>query len=177
MGFAVVDELAHRWSATLRPAAGAAQRAEACFQGQSVQLLQPQLYMNLSGQAVTALEREIAPDHLIVVHDDVDLRCGTVRIKCGGGSGGHRGIESMTQNYGSQFIRVRVGVGRPLNGQDTATFVLSPFAADERELIDAAIDRASVAVECILQHGAERAMNLFNTRKDDAVSGSPTRRT
>jgi PTH1 family peptidyl-tRNA hydrolase len=151
--------------------------AEAVVDGQAVRLIEPQLYMNRSGQAVRAVEGEIAPNHLIVVHDDVDLECGTVRVKCGGGSGGHRGVESMIEHFGSEFIRIRVGIGRPLEGQEAAAFVLAPFSTEERELIDAAVDRAAAATECVVRSGSERAMNRFNVRHVEPASGSVTGRT
>jgi len=127
------------------------------------------MYMNLSGQALAQLQPAVNVAELIVVHDDLDLACARLRIKRGGGSGGHRGVESIVERYGPQFVRVRLGVGRPPAGEDAAEYVLSPFAHTESARIEAAVIRAADAVECVRQYGVEMAMNQFNTRSNSAT--------
>lgn len=127
-------------------------------------LVQPQLYMNLSGTALEGLEEATVATQLIVIHDDLDIECGRIRVKRDGGTGGHQGLNSIVERYGNDFARVRVGIGRPPRGIDAADYVLSPFDTDEADVISAAISRAADAVECILDAGAEAAMNSFNVR-------------
>jgi PTH1 family peptidyl-tRNA hydrolase len=122
--------------------------------------------MNRSGESVVRIRDfyRLALGDLIVVHDDLDLPLGRVRIKRGGGgSGGNRGIASIIESLGSKdFIRVKVGIGRPPGRQDPAHFVLQPFTQQEEAFILPAVDRAINAVETILSEGVEKAMALFH---------------
>ncbi len=171
VGFAVVEALAQRWRAPFDPVRRGVSVAHACVADQPVLLVKPQLYMNLSGEALAAMRCPVTARDLIVVHDDLDLGCGCVRVKRGGGTAGHRGLDSIVERYGSGFARVRVGIGRPPRGADTAEYVLSRFAAAESECIAAAIQGAGAAVECIVREGEEAAMNCFNVRRrQDAVA-------
>ncbi len=136
-----------------------------------VLLVLPLAWMNLSGEAVEPLVREyaIAGDHLIVVHDDVDLPVGRLRIKFGGGTGGHNGVLSIVLALDTErFYRLKLGVGRPAPGQETADFVLAPFGAEELPMMDTVMDQSVEALECLVVEGATEAMNRFNRR---AVSG------
>ena len=166
VGFAVIAELVERWRLPLRQTPYGSRLAHGLINGEQVLVVEPQLYMNLSGPALCRLQPPVNLAELIVAHDDLDLDCGRLRIKRGGGSGGHRGIESIVECYGPDFVRVRVGVGRPSAGEDAAAYVLSPFMDMERKPIDVAVKRAADAVECILRHGVEIAMNRFNTRSN-----------
>jgi PTH1 family peptidyl-tRNA hydrolase len=125
----------------------------------------PQTFMNESGRSVGAMLRYTyaKPADLIVVHDELDLPLGAVRVKTGGGHGGHNGLRSIIEHIGtSDYIRVRVGIGRPAPGRDAADYVLSPFSAEERIMAAEAIERAAAAVKAIVLEGPVKAMNRFN---------------
>lgn len=163
VGFWVVDELGRRWKAAF--VADAANRL-GCFEhaSESICLIQPQMYMNRSGEALTQLAPPACAEALVVIHDDLDLDCAAVRVKQGGGTGGHRGLESLRTCFGPDFVRVRVGIGRPLDRTQVIDYVLSPFDATQTNLMDAAVTRAADAVEVVLREGASAAMNRFNRR-------------
>lgn len=141
--------------------------------GGKVVLARPQTYMNLSGESVSRLIKRfnINLDDLLVVHDDLDLPLGKIRIREGGGSGGHKGIESIISYLGSQdFLRLRVGIGRPtategateFSDADTIAYVLSDFTSQERQIITTVIARVSEAIHCLLTQGLTAAMNKYN---------------
>ncbi len=141
--------------------------------GSRVVVARPQTYMNLSGQSVSLLVRkfDINLDNLLVIHDDLDLPLGRIRIRCGGGSGGHKGVESIITHLESQdFIRIRVGIGRPsvtpdsaeISEADIITYVLSDFTAEEKQTIAQVIPRVSEAILCLLTEGLTAAMNKYN---------------
>jgi PTH1 family peptidyl-tRNA hydrolase len=141
--------------------------AETSVVGQRVVLARPMTYMNESGQAVRKLLSwyKIPTDQLIVIHDELDIKFGDVRVKRGGGTAGHNGLKSVVGHLGSQdFLRVRVGVSRPTGRQDPADYVLSDFSAAQKKDLDDVKAKAATAVESILEEGAERAMNLINER-------------
>ena len=119
-------------------------------------LLKPTTFMNNSGSALAGYKTE----DLIVVHDDLDLEAGTVRVKVGGGAGGHNGLRSIIQSLGPDFVRVRIGIGRPPIGMTVTDYVLSRMDAVVRE----AVPRAADAVEVVVEEGPEAAMNRFNVR-------------
>ena len=164
VGFAVVRELANRWRLRWIDS-GAAWTASRSFPDHTVVLVQPRLLMNRSGEAL--LELDVAHDacNLIVVHDEIDLPHGCVRVKVGGGTAGHRGVASIAAHYGSEFTRIRVGVGRPTPGADVAEYVLERFGSEEETVIAEAIRSAADAVECVLERGLQAAMQRFNTRQ------------
>lgn len=164
VGFIAVDVLAGRWGAD-----GWRDRFDALvaeYRGaETVLLVKPQTYMNLSGRAVAALKNwyKLSPADIIVVYDDVDLPAGKLRLRPGGGAGGHRGIESLLEHLGTDaFARVRIGVGRPPAFMETADYVLGRFSAQEEPLMKEAIGRAVSAVEAILKDGLARAATEFN---------------
>ena len=143
------------------------------IEGQKVTLARPQIYMNNSGEAVSLLLKrlKITPGDLIIIHDDLDLPVGKIRIRYGGGSGGHKGIESIVAHTGSrEFYRIRVGIGRPseMEGIDTdkggavIDHVLSGFTHDEKKVIKKVIPNVSEAVACLITEGLEAAMNRYN---------------
>jgi PTH1 family peptidyl-tRNA hydrolase len=141
--------------------------------GKEIVLARPQTYMNLSGESVQRLVRKFDIDlaDLIVIHDDLDLPTGKIRIRRGGGSGGHKGINSIIEHLGSRdFIRIRVGIGRPVASEGSADdreakiidYVLSDFTPEERKIITGAIPEASQAILCLLSEGVTAAMNKYN---------------
>ena len=172
VGFAVVEELAGRWGVRWTRTYQALRVADAVCAGEQVMLAEPQFYMNRSGSALAGLAGTWRVTDLIVIHDDLDLDLGTVRIKRGGGTGGHRGLTSIVEQWGSECVRVRVGIGRPPAGTDVVDFVLSPFDATDRAVMGAAVRRAADAVECLLHEGCEAAMNRFNVRKTNGATRS-----
>jgi len=128
-------------------------------------LAKPQSYMNRSGLAVSGLLRETgaAPSDLLVIHDDLDLDLGSLRIKTQGGDGGHRGVQSIIAFLQTdQFYRLRVGIGRPPVRQAAETYVLSAFLPEEKPIVQEVIERAVKALDCFLKEGPETAMNRFN---------------
>jgi len=174
VGFMVLDELARRSHAALKPAGQSMHGAQTLIAGEQTMLIAPQLYMNRSGPALADLTPQVTGSELIVIHDDLDLEFGCVRVKRGGGTAGHRGLESIAECYGPEFTRVRVGIGRPDRGEEVVDYVLSPFSAAQREGLDATIQRAADAVECVLRDGVERAMNCFNMRTKSGATAAPT---
>jgi peptidyl-tRNA hydrolase, PTH1 family len=169
IGFQCVDLFARRHGIELgklqlqaRTGEGWVRRGE---QRQKVLLAKPLTYMNASGQAVGALVRyyHVAPADLIVVHDDLDLGSGVLRLRPNGSSGGQNGIKSIIQHLGTQeFPRVRIGVGRPPGRMDPAAYVLQNFSADEEVTFAALRQRVCDALECWLFEGIAAAMNLYN---------------
>lgn len=130
-----------------------------------VLLIKPRTYMNLSGEAVVPALRfyKLEADALVVVHDEVDLPFGHVKLKLGGGLAGHNGLKSIVAHLGTRdFVRVRVGVGRPPGRQEMADWVLSPFSKAEQVLLPFVIDRAMDAVEALFKQGIEASMNQMN---------------
>jgi len=133
-------------------------------------LIEPYMYMNLSGEALARYTPPLTAEQLIVIHDDIDLELGCVRIKHGGGAAGHHGIESISDRFGPDFDRVRIGVGRPARSGAAVTHVLSRFDPKDQPIIDEAIERAADAVECLLREGLAAAMTRFNVRAKNSAA-------
>jgi PTH1 family peptidyl-tRNA hydrolase len=164
-GFFVVDLLAERIGARFKAHKGRADVVEARLAGVPLVLAKPKTYMNDSGGPVVAVARfyKVPAERIAIVHDDLDLPYGTVRLKLGGGDGGHNGLRSATAALGTnEYLRVRVGIGRPPGRQDPADFVLREFSSAERKDLAYHVDRAADAVEALLQDGLEAAQNAFN---------------
>jgi len=175
VGHRVVDRLAARWHVRVEREVHRAVIGEARRDGDRVLLVKPQTFMNCSGESAASLQRFYRFDvgHLVTVYDDVDLPVGRVRLRTGGGPGGHRGIESLIASLGDrEFPRVKVGVGRPPAGWDTADWVLGVPGKDDTAPLEAAEERAAEAVELLLDEGPDRAMNRFN-QKEAPHGGSP----
>jgi len=175
VGFRVVDRLAARWGVSVTREAHQAQIGDARRDGERVLLVKPQTYMNESGNALASLARFYRFDagSVVAVQDDADLPVGRLRIKRGGGgAGGNRGIASLIDALGPEFVRLKVGVGRPAAGWETADHVLAAPTGDEATALAAAEDRAADAVELLLTDGPERAMNRIN-QKETTHGGSP----
>jgi peptidyl-tRNA hydrolase, PTH1 family len=133
--------------------------------GDEALLVKPQTYMNRSGSAVRELFDGVTEDikDLVVVHDDLDLPFGRIRIRSRGGSGGHQGIQSILEALGTEsFFRVRLGIGRPPPGVEPTDFVLDAFSTTEISLLDGILDRGADAVAALLREGPERTMERFN---------------
>lgn len=136
--------------------------------GEEVAILLPQTFMNRSGASVAPACQSlgVSPGDLIVVHDEIDLPFGVLRIKVGGGHGGHNGLRSIAGTLGlGDFVRMRLGVGRPPAGGDVSGYVLNRFSAGERAHLRDYIDAAADALEFLLGRGANEAMNNFNNRE------------
>jgi len=133
--------------------------------GEQVVLLKPMTYMNDSGESVAEAARwfELEPARVLVVHDDMDLALGKLRLRPRGSSGGHRGVESVIKHLGTtEFPRLKIGIGRPPAGMDPVDFVLSPFTPEERAIIDQTIARAADAIEFLVTHTIDETMSRFN---------------
>jgi PTH1 family peptidyl-tRNA hydrolase len=171
VGADVVTLLAERHHARLRAEKGLhAQAATVRIHDRPVLLAIPSTYVNESGLAVTNLVRRagLGPDglgsRLVVIHDELDLPPGRVKIKAGGGSAGHNGLKSIDSHLKTNdYVRVRIGIGKPPGRQPGADFVLKRPAAAERELLAVAVAEAADAVEAVLADGVEAAMNRVNT--------------
>lgn len=167
VGEEVVVELARRHGETLKPGRDNALVAELRLGDKRAVLAFPTTFMNESGQAVRKLIKRygfVGHEGLIVVQDELDLPPGTVRVKVGGGLGGHNGLRSITNHLGTQdYARVRIGVGKPTNKEQGADHVLRKVPAEERRVLDVAVNVAADAIEAILASGVNAAMNTFNS--------------
>jgi PTH1 family peptidyl-tRNA hydrolase len=170
MGFLVIEQLARRHGIEVSRRSLHSLYGRGRIGDQEVLLAKPQTYMNLSGEAVSRLLRffKIPPVNLIILHDDLDLPLGEVRIRRRGGHGGHRGVKSVIESLGREdFLRVKVGIGRPPNlEQDPADFVLNPLSKAEKEVFGQQIEKSVEAVELLLQEGPETAMNRFHEKPE-----------
>ena len=170
VGYVVADELAARmggrWKAQRGGRATSIEGRLAGVPGVRTVLGRGRCYMNESGGPVQALLAfyKVSPERLVVLHDELDLPYGDLRVKFGGGDNGHNGLKSIRRSLGTgEYYRVRVGIGRPPGRQETADFVLTAFSPTERRELDLHVQRAADAVESLLTHGLERTQNLFNS--------------
>jgi PTH1 family peptidyl-tRNA hydrolase len=164
-GALALEVLLERCGARLRLHKSGCLIAEVRLGGQPAVLARPTSYMNDSGRPVRALAAffKIAPERLIVLHDEIDLPFGVVRLKWSGGTAGHNGLRSLVSHLGTKdFVRVRIGVGRPQ--RDAVEHVLDAFSGAERKELPAVLERAADAAERVIEVGIERAMNELNTR-------------
>ncbi|WP_018548153.1 aminoacyl-tRNA hydrolase [Streptomyces sp. LaPpAH-108] len=171
VGFMVVDLLAERIGGKFKRASKAqAQVLEGRIGpagpgSRRVILAKPMSFMNLSGGPVNALRDfyKVPVDHIVAVHDELDIDYATLRLKLGGGDNGHNGLKSMTKAMGADYHRVRCGIGRPPGRMQVADFVLKDFASTERKELDWFVDRAADAVESLVTEGLERAQSAYNS--------------
>jgi PTH1 family peptidyl-tRNA hydrolase len=165
-GFLVVELLAERWRARWTAERKFQARVARAERGETrVWLCQPQTFMNASGEAVAALARfyQVTPDGMLVIVDDADLPLGEIRLRPGGSSGGHHGLESLEQHLGTRkFARLRIGIGRQAGAREITGHVLSRFSAAETETMDKVLRAAADQAECWLEAGVQKAMNDFN---------------
>ena len=167
IGFQVVDRLAEENHFSICHKRFKAQVGKGLICLRDVLLIKPLTFMNLSGLAVTQAVRfyKAGPQDLIVIHDDLDLPFGAFRIKRWGGDGGHQGVRSIIESLGDHnFLRLKVGIGRPLRGRDPAEYVLNPFDGAERRSLKGILSRAAECVAVILSEGVETAMNRYQKR-------------
>ncbi|MFD5423895.1 aminoacyl-tRNA hydrolase [Streptomyces sp. NPDC127084] len=171
VGFMVADLLAERMGGKFKRATKAqAQVVEGRIgppgpTNRRVILAKPMSYMNLSGGPVTALRDfyKVPVDHVVAVHDELDIDFGVLRLKLGGGDNGHNGLKSMTKAMGADYHRVRFGIGRPPGRMQVADFVLKDFSSAERKELGYFVDRAADSVECLVSDGLERAQSTYNS--------------
>ena len=165
IGFKVVDELADRAGVALSDKKFKARVARVRLAGCDCLLMKPQTYMNLSGESVgPALGFfKVSTDDVLVIHDDLDLEAGRIKLKQGGGHGGHNGLRSLKAHLPDDgFVRVRIGIGRPPPRWDPVNYVLGRFSGEEQEVAAKAVYRAADAVESILELGVVKAMGQIN---------------
>jgi len=168
VGFDVIDELARRYGVTLKSCRESAVIAEVHRDDLHLLLVKPTTYMNESGRAVGPLARRFGIDRaeqIVVVHDELDLDPCIVRVKAGGGPAGHNGLRSINEHIKSQdFLRVRIGIGKPPSKEQGADHVLAKFTAKDRAAFDVAVAIAADATQTIVADGVEAAMQRFNSR-------------
>lgn len=169
VGFMLADALAARWNASGWRTKQDALVSEARLGAEKILLVKPLTYMNESGRAVGPLLSwyKLAPEDLIVAHDDMDLPVGTIRLRKKGSAGGHNGMKSILYHVQDEnFPRVRIGVGHPVHGREQVIrHVLSPFSGEDAQKIREAIEYLLPAVECIIAEGIDLAMNKYNPKK------------
>jgi peptidyl-tRNA hydrolase, PTH1 family len=164
-GHMVVDLLAERIGARFKAHRTRNEVADGRLAGIPVTLAKPRTYMNTSGGPVAALASfyKVPPERVVIVHDELDIPFGTVRLKLGGGDNGHNGLRSITKSLGTNaYNRVRIGIGRPPGRMDAATFVLRDFSTTERKELPLLIDRGADAVEMLLSKGMAATQNTFH---------------
>ena len=164
-GHLVLGLLAERASGRFKAHKGKADVVEGRLEGVRTVLAKPKSYMNISGGPAAALRDffRVPIERIVVVHDDLDIAYGALRLKRGGGDNGHNGLRSLTSSLGSkEYLRVRFGIGRPPGRQDPADFVLRDFSAVERKTLPLHVDRAADAVEALLTGSLEAAQNTFH---------------
>lgn len=163
IGFMVADVLAARIGGKfgLHKKSGA-DLVQGRLLGEPITIVKPRSYMNESGRQVAAAAKffSVEPTRIVVIHDELDIDFGEIRLKQGGGEGGHNGLRSLTASVGTKdYLRVRVGIGRPPGRMDAASYVLKPFSTVERKELDLVCEQAADAVELLLEHGLEGAQN------------------
>jgi PTH1 family peptidyl-tRNA hydrolase len=167
VGTDAIELLAQRLSVSLKVGRDRAQVAETRIGDHAVVLAVPTTWMNDSGEAVGPIARryKIPVANIIVIHDELDLEPGAVKLKMGGGLAGHNGLKSISQHMGTNdYMRVRIGVGKPSNKEQGADHVLSSIPAAERKILDVAVETACDAVERIMKEGLDAAMREYNAR-------------
>jgi len=168
VGFAVVEALAAEAGVGFRRR-GLSLRAQGALHHHNLIFAKPQTFMNLSGQAVRELISQVGlepPDlhDFLVIHDDLDLELGRVRLKARGGAGGHNGVQSIIESLGTdQFARLKIGIGRPPVGVEAAEYVLRPVRRGDQALLSGATERAVEGAQCWISEGLAVAMNRFNS--------------
>jgi PTH1 family peptidyl-tRNA hydrolase len=164
-GFMVVDRLAKRLGVVFSKMESKALVTRGEYQGKRILIAKPRTFMNLSGQAIGALQRfyKLPLENLLVVYDDVDLLLGTIRIRPGGGSGGHNGMGSIIERLGSEeFPRLRLGIDRPPGRMEAADYVLQDFSSADLEFIEPVMEKAVDAILAFVADGLDTAMNRYN---------------
>ena len=164
-GFMVAQALAEKLEFNLKRIKFRCQISDGKLDGIPLIIAKPLTYMNDSGSAVSSLLRyfKVPLERLLVIHDDLDLPLGMLRLRPGGGSAGQRGMQSITDKLGTNaFPRLRFGIGRPPGRMDPADYVLEKFSASEQELLKMTLDQAAAAAMTFIREGLEKAMNQYN---------------
>lgn len=166
IGFMVIDELLRRSKAQ--------DVSKSSFNGETYKstdaiYLKPLTYMNLSGKSILKVKNFYKTSQTIVIHDDLDLPFGALRFKLGGGHGGHNGLKSTDEAITKEYIRVRMGIGRPPNKGEVSSFVLSSFSKDEEACLDEWISKAADAVEAILTGDWEKIASTYSIKKSQCL--------
>jgi peptidyl-tRNA hydrolase, PTH1 family len=164
IGFRCIDFLAQRFNIEITRKRFAAKLGEGSMGKAHVILAKPQTFMNDSGKAVQPISHwfKVSPEHILVIYDDLDLPIGRLRLRSGGSSGGHRGVNSIIEDTGNpDFNRLRIGIGRPAQG-DPIDYVLNAFSVDEERIIDEVIKLVEPITACFLDEGIAQAMNRYN---------------
>ncbi len=167
IGFMVLEKLAARWEIELKQKSFNALWGKGMANGNTVLLAEPQTFMNLSGTAVRQLQSFFKTDisNLIVIHDDLDLPFGSIRLKVGGGTAGHKGLASIESNLGTAgFMRVRLGIGKPVDKSRIEGYVLEPFRKEEQEVLPDVIDWVADASAEIVLNGLQKAIGKYQTK-------------
>lgn len=165
IGFMVIDELLQRNQWTLSKDKFQGKSTVEHYQGEKVILLQPQTYMNLSGESIRSLMDfyQVDAEEILVIYDDLDLPTGKIRLRQKGGHGGHNGVRSTIDHLGTKsFNRLRVGIGRPMGRKPVVDYVLSPFSKDEQEDVIISVKNAADACESWFNSPFAEVMNTFN---------------
>jgi PTH1 family peptidyl-tRNA hydrolase len=168
VGFLVADGLARRYGAAFTTRKFGAEIADAAVGAERVWIMKPVTFMNHSGEAVGPALRfwKLGLEDLVVIHDDLELEPFRVQVKIGGGHGGHNGLKSLNAHVGGpDYVRIRVGVGRPPPRMDPADYVLGRFEKAEQAAVDACVASAVEAARAVVEEGAVQAMNQFNRRR------------
>lgn len=165
IGFITLDYLADRHDIKINKIKHKALVGEGRIAGQKVLLVEPQTYMNLSGESLREVidYYKVDIEDMIVIYDDIDLEAGAVRIRKKGGPGTHNGMRSIVQHLGTDFPRIRMGIGKERRG-DLADFVLGGFTKEDKEVLEPAVERAANAIEMYISDGIEKAMNKYNIK-------------
>ncbi len=169
VGFMVIEMLSQKWNVPVDRLKFQALIGETKIGEEKVLLVKPQTFMNLSGNSIYEIVRfyKIEPDHVIVIYDDLDLPVGTVRIRKQGGTGGHNGMKSIIyQLQTEEFPRIRIGIDKP-EGDEVIDYVLHDFLKSEQEPIFEALQKAALAVECMIRENVDMAMNKYNVKNID----------
>jgi PTH1 family peptidyl-tRNA hydrolase len=169
IGFLVADFLSEKWHIPLKKSRDRMLCGKGLVDRVPVMLAKPYTYMNLSGEPLRGMNMDAGD--LIVIHDDMDIPSGQVRVKSGGGSGGHKGLISLVEALSDNgFVRIRCGIGRPVDSCDPKDYVLGRFTQEDLPVIRSQIEDAASAVEMCLRDGLTRAMNVYNRRDRDIPS-------
>ena len=167
IGFLVLDSLANQTGVEINRTGFKGFYNDVIFSDKKLMLFKPQTFMNLSGNAVKEIKNfyKIENQKIIVVHDEIDIELGTLKIKEGGGSAGHNGIKSIIENLNdNSFKRIRVGIGKPGNQNLVSSHVLSKFSSDEKKIVKQLIENTVDAIKEIIKNGIENAMNKYNKK-------------
>lgn len=169
VGFLFVDYLAERHGLSFAASKWQAQVASAKLWGSSLVLVKPETFMNRSGMAVARIAAyyKVAPEHIVVIHDDLDMPAGRVKILADRGAGGHNGIRSLISQLGAKdFPRIKVGIGRPpQNGMPVEKYVLANFSSEEADRVQAVFPRIEEGLQLMVEKNIAAAMNLINTNR------------